>query len=123
MAAADVATWAFNRMKKEFNRRKLELCDNTDKVYVKLKKAGAALPATSKWNGLSCDQKLAFMIALGPMGLQMVIAGTRLGGFATNAVKEMSKYADSAASKIGDAGASWAKSATSSVTKIFKSPF
>lgn len=104
-----VAKWVLKRAYAEFKKRKLALCAGSDKVYAKLKAAGAAGPSAAKWKSLSCDQKMAFMLALGPAGMQMMIVGGLLGGFATNAAREMEKYAPAAAAKIGDTVTHWTK--------------
>ena len=102
--AQAVGAWVLKRMKAEWAKQKNMLCKNADKLYAKLKAKGAALPKQSKWDGLSCDQKLAFIVALGPYGASMLVAGALVGGFATDAAKEFQKYGKDAAKKLGSAG-------------------
>ncbi|MDO8681287.1 MAG: hypothetical protein Q7R30_22435 [Acidobacteriota bacterium] len=103
--AGHVGEWVYKRMKAEWANRKQALCRNADKVYAKLKEKGAELPSQSKWDGLSCDQKMGFIAALGPYGTALLLAGALVGGFVTGAAAETAKYAKAAAKSIGVSGA------------------
>ena len=101
-----VLAWATNRFVYELKKAMRQLgkvfCANADKVYKELLKAGAALPKQSKWDALSCDQKLAFVAALGPWGVGMLAGGALLGGFASDAAGQFKKWGPKAGAAVAD---------------------
>ena len=119
--APAVAAWVLRRMNAEWAKRKGQLCANADRVYAKLKAAGADTPSTSKWNGLSCDQKMAFIAALGPYGVPMLVAGALVSGFVSNAAGEFKRYGGAAAKSLGSAAKSFSDSVTSSASSAASS--
>lgn len=106
--AGRVFNWAVSAFIKALRAKAKELgalyCSKANALYKKLKAAGAAVPSQSKWDGLSCDQKIAFTVALGPLGLTMLISGSLVGGWATDAAGQFKKYGGDAAKSIGSAG-------------------
>lgn len=101
-----VFKWTVDRFVKELKKAMANLrgqfCGNANKVYKKLKDAGAAVPKQSKWDDLSCDQKIAFVAALGPQGVAMLVAGTLVAGFARDAVGEFKKFGGKASDAVAD---------------------
>lgn len=114
--APAVAKWVQKRLLAEVRKRMAELCRNADTVYAKMKSAGAALPSQSKWNDLSCEQKLAFITALGPYGAAMLAGGVLLGGWTRDAAGEAKKYVASAAKSLGSSAKSFADSAKNALS-------
>lgn len=69
-------------------------CAKVNKVIAELRNEGASLPKDiDKW---SCDQKIAFVAALGPYGVACLAAGSLVVGMSGNAAKEVQKYGDQA---------------------------
>ena len=106
----------------KFNKAKKFLCANADKVVAKLKAKGAKIP--KQWKKFSCDEKIAWVAALGPTGITMVLAGALLGKFSTDAVNETKRFAEFAAKtagKYGNAAKDAAKDFGGSVSDAGKS--
>lgn len=110
---ANVLKWAVRRFVSELKKAMLQLrnqlCAGADKVYEKLHDANVGkvgLPKRATWAKLSCDQKIAFVAALGPQGMAMLYAGALVGSWASDAQKEFKRYGKAAANvvdKIADA--------------------
>lgn len=110
---ANVLQWAVKRFVSELKKAMLQLrnqlCAGADKVYEKLHDANVGkvgLPKRATWAKLSCDQKIAFVAALGPQGMAMLYAGALVGSWAADAQKEFKRYGKAAANvvdKIADA--------------------
>ena len=101
-----VFKWSVDRFVKELKKALKNLgaqfCKNADKVYKKLADAGAAVPKQSKWDDLSCDQKIAFVAALGPQGVLMLASGALAAGFARDAAAEFKKFGGKASAAVAD---------------------
>lgn len=111
-----VLKWAVTKLiavlKQNMGELRAQYCANADRVYYLLKSKGASVPKQSTWDKLSCDQKVAFVFALGPYGSVMVATGALAGGFVTNAAKEMKKYGGQAAKAVNRVAASLGNAAT-----------
>lgn len=69
---AAVTQWAVNRIYAEMQRLKNGFCKGADKNIAKLRKHGVRLPEMKGW---SCDQKVAFFAATGPVGFATLAVG------------------------------------------------
>lgn len=105
--SASVLKWATSRfvyeLKRQMNSLKASFCANADKVYEKLHDADVGkvgLPKRATWKKLSCDQKVAFVAALGPQGALMLASGALVASWAMDAKAEFKKYGQSAASAV-----------------------
>ena len=65
-------------------------CTKVNKVIAELRNEGANVPrGIDSW---SCDQKIAFVAGLGPLGVSCLIAGALVAGVAGNAPAIVNKY-------------------------------
>jgi hypothetical protein len=74
------------------------LCRATDQAISRLKSAGAKIPGGIE--GWSCDQKAAFVLALGPAGVLLAFTGVLTGALATNTVKEVERTFKAASDEV-----------------------
>lgn len=72
-----------------FNKAKQTLCTKADMVVSQIRARGGAVPA--EYNRWSCDQKIAFVAALGPAGVAALLAGALVGRLATDTVNEVKR--------------------------------
>lgn len=90
----------------KLNHAKKELCKKANKLKDEIeRKFGTIGMSDSKWDKLSCDEKIAYMAALGPYGTAALLAGTiAIAGWNTTK-KEVERWAENAkdaADKIGE---------------------
>lgn len=100
------------------NKAKKALCKKADRVASQLKAKGAKIPKA--WGSFSCDEKIAWIAALGPTGVAQVLAGQLIGKFATDAADEVKKWRGQALTNAGKFG-STAKNAAKNVGSAFES--
>jgi hypothetical protein len=96
------------------NKAKAALCKKADQVVKQLRAKGGAVP--KEYDRWSCDQKIAFVAALGPEGVAMVLAGALAGKWATATANEIKKLTGDAA----NAFTSNTKGATNAVKSVGK---
>lgn len=91
----------------KFNEAKAKLCANAEKVKKAVEaRFGDSVIPDSKWKKMSCDEKIAYAAALGPMGIQAVLAGALVGAAWNTTRNQVEDWADDAqkqAKKVGDA--------------------
>lgn len=75
-------------------------CARADKVAADLARRGAKIPKA--WDDMNCEQKVAFIVALGPFGMSSLVMATAVGTLATSASKEVKKYAKAAKNAVED---------------------
>lgn len=88
--------------KQAINAAKARLCANADRVASKLRAKYGATVIPSKWDKFSCDEKLAWLAALGPQGVAAVIAGQLVGNAWNASREEVERWADHASDIVGD---------------------
>lgn len=109
----------------KWNAAKAALCAKAEKVKLAVEaRFGDSVIPDSKWKKLSCDEKIAYVAALGPVGVQALLAGALVGAAWNTSAKTVEKWADEAqkatdavsdaTDKVGD----WGKSAGDSAKKF-----
>ena len=97
--AENLFKWVLKRLKKELNKARNIACGKIDSVIAQLRAKGAKVPKMTGW---SCDQKIAFVAALGPYGIATVVAGALVGQLATNTAHEVARNIDRATDAVKD---------------------
>lgn len=83
------------------NRAKANLCRKADRVVAQIRGRGGVVP--KGYDSLSCDQKVAFVAALGAtagLGLAVVLGGSLVGGLASASGQELTRLADRAKGSV-----------------------
>lgn len=86
--ATNLVKWIVAQLKKAIKGLGQVACKHIDRTIQQLRSKGAKVP---KMDGWSCDQKIAFVAALGPYGIATVLAGALAGKLATDTVKEVGR--------------------------------
>ena len=85
-----VLDWAYRRLLAETKKMLRDIgkegCRAVNNAIAQLRRAGANVPTMSGW---SCDQKIAFVAALGPAGVTLIITGALTGRLATDTANEV----------------------------------
>lgn len=91
----------------------LQMCAVADTAVSSLRSKGIAIP--SNWDSLSCDQKTAFLVALGPYigiaGPAFVAVGAVAAAIQARQTQDLARSVSKAASQVGGAVSSAVKSA------------
>lgn len=91
---------------KKINEAKARLCKKADAVAHKLEARFGSSVVPKRWDKFSCDEKIAWVAALGPLGTSALLAGTLAGAgwdVTRKTVEGWAQDAESAAKKVGDA--------------------
>ena len=95
-----VLAWTEQAISDELHRISVKLCANVDSVVRQLRAKGAVLP--NGFDSWSCDQKLVFLSAIGPLMIQAILAGALVGGLATGAAQYVKAGFASASKALTD---------------------
>lgn len=94
-----IVCWAAQGIADNIHKQMLGVCGNIDKVIAALKAKGAPIPNMSGW---SCDQKVAFVAALSPGGIAVLLAGALVGALAVNTVSIVKNSLSQASKAVSD---------------------
>lgn len=120
-----ISCWAASRIWAEILKQRNKLCAVADVAVVKLRdRKVPGVPSKKAWGNLSCDQKAAFLVALGPamgiVGPALLVAGAVGAAIRSKEVKQLERGISNAAESVGGAVKSAVKDAVSSAGESAK---